>query len=193
MSDASRIDEIEESTYTYADYLEWNDGKRYEIIDGIAYMMAAPAPNHQRISMELSRQFSNFLLGKPCRVFAAPLDVRLFPQKDLTDDTVVQPDLLVVCDKTKLDKRGCNGAPDLVIEILSPSNDAEEMLRKFQKYLQAGVREYWVVDLDNHLIQVHIFDKGHYISSVYDGNALVPVSILLELRIDLNALWGVLE
>jgi Uma2 family endonuclease len=193
MSDPLRIEEIEESDYTYADYLEWDDGKRYELIDGTVYMMAAPSIDHQSISGEIFRQFSNFLLGKPCRVFAAPLDVRLFPQKNLGDNTVVQPDLLVVCDKTKLAKRGCNGAPDLVIEILSPSNDAEEMLRKFQKYLQAGVREYWVVDLERHLIQVHIFDKGRYISSTYDGDAVVPVSILPGLTIDLNALWSVLE
>jgi Uma2 family endonuclease len=190
MSDPLRI---EESAYTYADYLEWDDGKRYELIEGIAYMMAAPSIDHQSISGEIFRQFSNFLLGKSCRVFAAPLDVRIFPQKNLGDNTVVQPDLLVVCDKTKLAKRSCNGAPDLVIEILSPSNDAEEMLRKFQKYLQAGVREYWIVDLDNHLIQVHILDKGRYISSVYDNDAVVPVSILPGLSIDLNALWSVLE
>jgi Uma2 family endonuclease len=193
MSDPLRIEEIEENAYTYADYLEWDDGKRYELIDGIAYMMAAPTLNHQRISVELTRQFSNFLLGKSCRVFVAPTDVRLFPQKNLGDNTVVQPDLLVVCDKTKLAKRSCNGAPDLVIEILSPSNDAEEMLRKFQKYLQAGVREYWIVDLKRHLIQVHILDKGRYISSVYDGDAVVPVLILPGLTIDLNALWSVLE
>jgi Uma2 family endonuclease len=193
MSDPLRIEEIEENAYTYADYLEWDDGKRYELIDGTAYMMAAPTLNHQRISVELTRQFSNFLLGKSCRVFVAPTDVRLFPQKNLGDNTVVQPDLLVVCDKTKLTKRSCNGAPDLVIEILSPSNDAEEMLRKFQKYLQAGVREYWIVDLDNHLIQVHILDKGRYISNVYDGDAVVPVLILPGLSIDLNALWSVLE
>jgi Uma2 family endonuclease len=193
MSDPLRIEEVEESAYTYADYLEWDDGKRYELIDGIAYMMAAPSPDHQSISMELSRLFGNFLNRKPCRVFAAPFDVRLFPQKNLGDKTVVQPDLLVICDKTKLDKRGCNGAPDLVIEILSPANDAEEMLRKFQKYLQAGVREYWIIDLDNHLIQVHILNKGRYISSVYDGDAVVPVSILPGLSVELNALWGVLE
>ncbi|MDR3172406.1 MAG: Uma2 family endonuclease [Treponema sp.] len=187
MSDALCIDEIEEDIYTYADYLEWNDGKRYELIDGRAYMLAAPSTDHQSISGELFRQFSNFLLGKSCRVFAAPLDVRLF------DKTVVQPDLLVVCDKTKLDKRGCNGAPDMVIEIVSPSNGAEEMLRKFQKYLQAGVREYWVVDLDDRVIQVHILDKGRYISSVYDGDAVVPVSILPGFSVELNALWSVLE
>jgi Uma2 family endonuclease len=193
MSDPLRIAEIEESAYTYADYLEWDDGKRYELIDGTAYMMASPSTNHQSISGELFGQFWTFLRGKTCKVFSAPFDVRLFPQKNLNDKTVVQPDLLVVCDKTKLDKRSCNGAPDLVIEILSPSNDAEEMLQKFQKYLQASVREYWVVDLDNHLIQVHILDKCCYISSVYDGDTLVPVSILPGLSVDLNALWRVLE
>jgi Uma2 family endonuclease len=184
---------IEESGYTYAEYLEWDDGKRYELIDGVAYMMASPSTNHQIVSGEIFRQFSNFLLGKTCRVFAAPLDVRLFPQKDFSDDTVVQPDLLVVCDKTMLDKRGCNGAPDLIIEILSPSNDHSGMFKKFQKYLQAGVREYWIVDPDSRMIQVNILDKGCYVSNVYDGNAVVPVSVLPGLGIDLNALWSVLE
>jgi Uma2 family endonuclease len=193
MSDPLRIEEIEENTYTYTDYLKWDDGKRYELIDGIAYMMAAPTPNHQRISLKLSRLFGDFLDGKSCELFTAPFDVRLFPRKNLGDNTVVQPDLLVVCDKTRLDKRGCNGAPDLVIEILSPSNDAEEMLRKFQKYLQAGVREYWVIDLERRLIQVHILGKGRYISSVYDGDTVVPVLILPGLSINLNTLWSVLE
>jgi Uma2 family endonuclease len=192
MSDPLCIDETEGSGYTYADYLEWKDGKRYELIDGKASMMAGPSPNHQSVSGEIFRQFSNFLLRKPCRVFSAPLDVRLFPQKDLSDDTVVQPDLLVVCDKTKLDKRGCNGAPDLVIEILSPSNETGEMFKKFQKYLQAGVREYWIVDLDSRLIQVHLLDNGCYISNIYDGDN-VPVSVLPGLSIDLHALWSILE
>jgi Uma2 family endonuclease len=160
MSDALRIDEIEPTTYTYADYLEWDDGKRYELIDGTAYMMACPAPNHQRISVELTRQFSNFLFGKSCELFTTPFDVRLFPQKNLSDDTVVQTDLLVNCDKTKIDQHGCKGAPDLVIEILSPSNNLSEMFRKFQKYLEAGVREYWVINPEIQVVQMHILENG---------------------------------
>jgi Uma2 family endonuclease len=89
--------------------------------------------------MELSRQFGNFLRGKPCEVLAAPLDVRLFFQEDDSDDMVLQPDLLVVCDRAKLAKGPCNGAPDLVIEILSPPNTSKELVKKFNYYLEAGV------------------------------------------------------
>jgi Uma2 family endonuclease len=183
---------IEESAYTYADYLEWNDGKRYELIDGKAYMMASPSTAHQIISGELFGQFWNFLGGKTCRVFSAPFDVRLFPQKNLSDDTVVQPDLLVVCDKTKLDQRGCNGAPDLVIEILSPSNNYSEMFHKFQKYLEARVREYWIINPETQVVQAHILENGHYISTVYQNDDVIPVSILPGFSIDLKTIWSAL-
>jgi Uma2 family endonuclease len=89
-----------------------------------------------------------------------------FLKKNLSGDTVVQPDLLVICDKTKLDRRGCNGAPDLVIEILSPSNNFGEMFHKFQKYLEAGVREYWIINPETRVVQAHILENGHYISTV---------------------------
>ena len=184
---------IEKSAYTYADYLEWNDGKRYELIDGTAYMVAAPPPNRQRISLKLSRLFGDFLEGKSCEVFTAPFDVRLFPQKNLSDDTVVQPDLLVVCDKTKLDQRGCNGAPDLVIEILSPSNNGSEMFHKFQKYLEARVREYWIINPETQVVQAHILENDHYISTVYQNDDVIPVSILSGFSIDLKTIWSALQ
>ncbi|MDR0310315.1 MAG: Uma2 family endonuclease, partial [Acidobacteriota bacterium] len=106
--------------YTYADYASWDTEERYELIDGVPYLMSpAPLRKHQSILFELSGQFRNFLKGKPCKAFAAPFDVRL--NADTYDDTVVQPDLVVICDKLKLDAKGCVGAPDMVIEILSPS------------------------------------------------------------------------
>ena len=174
---------IEKSVYTYADYLKWNDGKRYELIDGRAYMMASPSTVHQIISGELFGQFWNFLGGKTCRVFSAPYDVRLFPKKNLSDDTVVQPDLLVICDKTKLDKGACNGAQDLIIEILSPSNDHNEMFKKFQKYLKAGVREYWIIHPEERVVQTHILDNGRYIAAVYEEET-VPLSVFPGFSID---------
>ncbi|GHV76209.1 hypothetical protein AGMMS49942_10300 [Spirochaetia bacterium] len=184
------LHETEKTHYTYADYLSWETDKRYELMDGVAYMMASPTVTHQDISMELSVQFGNFLLGKPCEVFAAPLDVRLFPREDRTDDTVLQPDLLVMCDKTKLSGGwSCDGAPDMVIEIVSPSNTVREMLRKFNYYLDAGVREYWVVDHDTQTVQVHVLENGHFISTIYKKDGTIPVSILPGLEVDLTSLW----
>jgi Uma2 family endonuclease len=134
--------------FSYADYKDWelNSGERYELIQGEARAMAAPSWYHQSISVETTRQFANFFLGKPCKVFSAPFDVRLFYQEDGSDDTVVQPDLSVVCGKEKRGKEGCRGAPDFVLEILSPGNTAEEMQKKLLLYKEAGVREYWIVD-----------------------------------------------
>jgi Uma2 family endonuclease len=185
------------TTYTYADYLGWETDKRYEIIDGEAYMMASPSVSHQAISRDLLGQFWDFLKGKPCQVFAAPLDVRLFPKDDNSDKTIVQPDLLVVCDKSKLeDGKSCRGAPDIVIEILSPSNTANPLFLKFNQYLAAGVREYWVIVPETKTIQVHVLEKrdgetaGHYISTVHDNVEGLDVSVLPGLRIDFTPIWG---
>ena len=190
MSDPVRIPDDEENRrYTYADYLEWEGPERYQLLNGEAFMMASPSVTHQALLMELSAQFSNWLKGKPCRVFAAPLDVRLFPEEDNSDDTVVQPDLLVVCDKDKIAKSSVNGPPDLVIEILSPSNTHGEQFYKFQYYLEAGVREYWVIEPEEKRVQVHIYENGHFLSSSYKGNDRIPVTILPGMDIALESLW----
>jgi len=163
MSDPAMAYE-EERKWTYADYKEWElkPGERFELIDGVAYAMAAPNTEHQRISMILSAVLFNYFQDKPCRPFAAPFDVRLFYEENESDDTVVQPDLVVVCDPAKLGKEGCEGAPDLVIEILSPSNTAIEMHRKLGLYQDAGVREYWVIDPDQKLIEIYRLINDHY-------------------------------
>jgi Uma2 family endonuclease len=144
---------------------------------------------HQGILRELLVQLANFLRGKPCQVFAAPLDVRLFPGEDRSDDTVVQPDILVVCDRSKLSKGSVDGPPDLVVEILSPSNTQKLMFLKFESYLTAGVREYWVLDPEQKKAQVHILHEGRYLSSAYKQDAVIPVSVLPPLSIDLATLW----
>ncbi|MDR1948850.1 MAG: Uma2 family endonuclease [Spirochaetaceae bacterium] len=197
MPTALKAEGTREPYYTYADYRGWDTKERYEIIDGTAYMMGAPSITHQAISRELLLQFGNFLKGKPCQVFTAPLDVRLFPEEDESDDTIVQPDLLVVCDKSKLaDVRSCRGAPDMVIEILSPSNSSGLVFLKFQKYLKAGVREYWAINPENRIIQVHLLEKPegalpvHYISGSYENPAALDVTVLPGLRIDFTDLWG---
>jgi Uma2 family endonuclease len=169
---------LEDQYYTYADMLEWDESLRAEIIDGEIYMMAPPAREHQDISGELHGQLWTFLKGKPCKVYPAPFGVRLFPKDDLSDDTVVEPDIVVVCDHSKLDDRGCNGAPDLVIEILSPSNTQRDRIVKFRKYLAAGVREYWVVDPGQKTVEVHILNAVQYVTTVYDAADEAPVSVL---------------
>jgi len=181
----------EELYYTYADYKEWDldEGERFELIEGEAYAMSAPNTRHQAMLMELSRQFANFLIGKPCKVFPAPFDVRLFYKADESDDTVVQPDISVICDRKKLGPEGCRGAPDLVIEILSPSNTAIEMELKRKLYQEAGVREYWVVDPENNGLTVYCFEKD-IIFKTYKSTDTVTVTIFPELNISLEQVFA---
>ena len=186
---AARLPE-DEGLYTYADYYSWDDDKRWELIDGVAYAMAAPTAAHQRISRELISQFHGFLRGKPCEVFSAPFDVRLFANQDdetdESDDTVVQPDLLVVCDSSKLsDGRSCKGAPDLVVEILSPSTASRDRIVKLQKYLEAGVREYWIVDPNAQTVRVFLLKDGKFTRRKYGETDIVPVTVLPGLTINL--------
>lgn len=170
--------------YTYFDYITWDDEKRYELIDGIPYMMSpAPTQRHQEVSGALFNQFYTFLKGQSCKIFSAPFDVRL--NVDCGDDTVFQPDLLIVCDHSKLDGKCCKGAPDLVIEIVSPSTARTDRVIKYQKYLAAGVKEYWIVEPDTKTIQVCILENGRYYMTAYDDTASVTVSILEGLQISL--------
>jgi Uma2 family endonuclease len=148
------------SNFKYNDYLNWPEDIRVEIIHGVAYMMSPPVTIHQKISMLLSLRFASFLEGKTCQVFAAPFGVRLFPKEDKTDDTVVEPDIVVVCDPSKIDERGCNGAPDLIIEILSPSTRRKDRYIKRELYQKAGVREYWMVSPEDCEIEVHLFEEN---------------------------------
>jgi Uma2 family endonuclease len=170
----------EERRFTYADYKEWElaVGERYELIYGEAFAMAAPNTRHQVIIGELFTHFYVYLRGKPCQAFIAPYDVRLFYEEDESDDTVVQPDIMVVCDKDKIGPEGCRGAPDLVIEILSPSNTAIEMERKFSLYQEAGVREYWIVDSKNNILRVHYFQDSAVLTNTYKSADTVPVAVL---------------
>ena len=188
MSDALLAPQ-ENGYYTYADYLTWEGPERYQIIYGEVFMMASPSVNHQAICMELSRLFSTWLLGKPCRVFAAPLDVRLFPEDDNSDDTVVQPDLLVVCDKEKLGKGSVNGSPDIAIEIISPSTSNKEHFLKFRAYMDAGIREYWMIEPEQKLVQVYINENGHFVSFGYKSEDVVQSTVLQGFSVDLKTLW----
>jgi len=182
----------EEAFHTYADYKEWElaEGERYELIFGEAFAMSAPNLRHQAIQMALSTQFYNFLQGKPCKVYAAPVDVRLFYEEDESDDTVVQPDIIVVCDEKKRGYEGCRGAPDLIIEILSPSNTAIEMQRKRRLYRKAGVREYWVVDPENNELEVYLFQNNRILTDTYGNEDIVSVTTLPGLNISLEQVFA---
>ena len=188
----------EESRFTYADYRAWElkEGERYELINGEAFAMSGPSTRHQVVSREISGQFYVYLRGKTCQLFTAPYDVRLFYEEDENgkddagDDTVVQPDIMVICDKSRIGPEGCRGAPDLVVEILSPSNKAIEMEQKRSLYRQAGVREYWVVDTQSNRITVYCFKDGAILTKTYESTDTVPVDILPGFGIELGQVFA---
>jgi Uma2 family endonuclease len=184
------VQEKQEARYTYADVLEWDEGERYELLDGEAIMMAPPNRMHQEILMELAAQLHAFLKGKPCKVYPAPFGVRLFPREDNSDDTYFEPDISVICDSSKLDDHGCKGAPDMVVEILSPSNDRYDLITKLNKYRQAGVREYWIVDPEDKILQVHLFEGGDHKIAHYESGAAAPVAVLPGCQIDMTAVFA---
>ena len=164
--------------FTYKEYCSWPDDERWELIDGVAYdMCAAPTSNHQWISSELARKIGNYLENKQCKTFSAPFDVMLplFPIEDENNiDTIVQPDISVICDLSKIIEMGCLGAPDLIVEILSPSTSKKDLNEKFQLYEKHGVKEYWIVDPGNKYIRVfHLITEGKK-SGKYDDGTLVP-------------------
>jgi Uma2 family endonuclease len=189
----------ENRKYTYADYLAWPEDERIEIIEGVPYytyggpvfeggpvMQAAPAMAHQEASIELLRQLLSFLKDKPCKVFHAPFAVRL--NADKGDDTALEPDIVVVCDKSKLDSRGCNGAPDLVMEIMSPSTARKDRILKLNKYQQAGVREYWIVDPETKTVQAMVFETGDI--KGYTDTDIAPVAVLPGCEITLQDVFA---
>lgn len=183
-------------TYTYADYLLWQFEERLELIKGKIFKMS-PAPNtvHQRISTQLQGNLFIYLKNIPCNLFSAPFDVRLhdvrksvIANRDIY--TVVQPDLCVVCDESKLDERGCLGAPDLIVEILSPGNSKTEMLNKFELYQESGVREYWLVEPSQHAVLVYVLNEaGHYVG-LQPAVDTLRSTIFPDLEIDLENIFN---
>ena len=158
-----------EEHWTYAHYKTWPDDERWELIHGVAYNMSAtPATPHQALLVYFIRKIGNMLEGRPCQLFAAPFDVFLPAGDEKEDDidTIVQPDVVVICDKNKINYKGCRGAPDLIIEILSPSTSRKDQREKFDLYQEKGVREYWVVDVKGRWITQYLrgaeglFDNG---------------------------------
>lgn len=173
----------EEKRYTFADVLTWDEKDRIEIINGEAIMMAPPSRVHQEISVAITAQLYNYLEGKRCRVYPAPFGVRLFEQdgdRPEDVDTMVEPDISVVCDHSKLDDHGCKGAPDLVIEILSPSTQRHDRLVKLGLYQRAGVREYWTVNPEDKTVQVMLRDDNGVLQlhEVYGRDGVAKVNVL---------------
>lgn len=174
--------------HTYGDYLTWPEDVRYELIDGEAFCMApAPTRSHQRLLMEISRQVADALEGGPCEVNLAPFDVRL-PDGDEADEaiaTVVQPDLLVVCDPAKLDERGCRGAPDWIVEVLSPGSAGHDQIRKLAIYERHGVREYWLAHPVDRVVTVYRLEDGAFACpSVHEMQGMLRCKACPEVEID---------
>lgn len=182
------------ATYSYADYLTWQLDETVELIKG-KIMAMSPAPNlkHQRISRNILLAIGNFLRKKQCQVFNAPFDVKLYNSKKskLADQdvySVVQPDLCVICDKEKLTEQGCNGAPDWIIEVLSPGNTKKEMRLKYDLYQENGVTEYWLVYPYEQAVYQFVLDQNtekYQLFAMHAGDDIAKPYLFPELEIDL--------
>jgi Uma2 family endonuclease len=182
--------------YTYADYLRWKFEETVELIKGRIIQMSAPSRKHQAVSRDLSGLFFNYFKQHNCHFYAAPFDVRLLDrQKSAKANheiyTVVQPDLCIICDESKLDDRGCVGAPDLVVEILSPGNSAKEMRVKKDLYEENGIREYWIIDPEHETAhQFVLLDSGAYSpATIYINEDTLQCGIFPELRVYLREVF----
>lgn len=186
------------ASYSYADYLTWQLDEAVELIKGkIQLMVPAPNVKHQRISWQFSGELFNYFNGKDCNAFSAPFDVRLYDRtksllanREIT--TVVQPDICVICDKSKLDEQGCNGAPDWIIEILSKGNSQKEVKIKHALYAESGVKEYWLVFPYEEVINQFVLNEktGQYqLANSYAGDDVAAPSLFPDLAIDLTVLF----
>lgn len=180
-------------TYSYANYLNWHIQERFELIKGKIFEMTAPSTKHQRFTGRIFLELGNFLKGKKCEAFIAPFDVR-FPYKSKDDvdvTTVLQPDVCVVCDPGKIDSRGCLGAPDIVVEVLSPGNNRKELDNKYKIYEEFGVREYWIVHpSERSLLQYMLNDEGVFVAGkpYASGDELIS-DLLPGFRLNIDELF----
>ncbi len=177
--------------YTYADYKKWEDGERWELIYGEAYNMSpAPTRTHQIISGNLFFLIKGYLEDKKCQVYAAPLDVIFVDRANKYEEdieTVVQPDIVVICDENKLDDAGCKGSPDIVIEILSLSTYKRDKFEKFYLYEKYGVKEYWIVYPGEKIVEIYKLTDGRYGEpDVYGIGDNITVGLFPDLNIDCN-------
>ena len=181
------------NTFTYAEYLKWPEEDRYELIQGIAIAQAAPNTDHQQCSIALSSHFYFHLVGKTCKVFEAPFDVILAEKgkRDFEKVDVVQPDIVVVCNPEIITTRGCEGIPDLIIEILSPGTYRKDLNEKFNLYEQKGVKEYWLVSPGDASVVVYLLDENgvYRQAGIYGREEKVPVACLPGFEIDLTRIF----
>ena len=191
----SKVEEPDSSiTYTYADYLQWKFEERLELFRGKIFKLSAPNTRHQDISRNILVPIALFLKKKSCKVFAAPFDVRLPVKNKKKDDeitTVVQPDICVICDETKIDSRGCCGAPDLMVEILSPGNSKKEIRLKYELYEEASVKEYWIVNPVEENIVVFILNEERKFCGLkmYASGDTIESLAVNGLKINLNEIF----
>ncbi|MCL2009275.1 MAG: Uma2 family endonuclease [Synergistaceae bacterium] len=183
-----------EEYYTYGDYKSWDDDLRWELIDGEVFCMSpGPGTEHQSLSGNLFGRLFNYFNGKECRVFAAPFDVTLPKGNEPEDeiDTVVQPDIMILCDMLKLQRNGIKGAPDVVFEILSPSTAHRDLDDKFRLYERAGVKEYVIVDPQNCVIYAYRIDSGGRFSwkKAYGADDVLEFGMFPDLKIPLSPVW----
>jgi Uma2 family endonuclease len=185
-------------TYSYANYLNWLFEDRVELIKGKIFKMSpAPSRMHQEISRNIFLKVGVFLQDQLCKVYSAPFDVR-FPKESKADRdvyTVLQPDICVVCDKSKLDDRGCIGAPDLIVEILSPGNTKVELLHKYQVYQEFGVKEYWVVSQSDQSILIYTLNEhGKFQpSKIFTLSEKITSTVLPGFELALDDVFGNLD
>jgi Uma2 family endonuclease len=193
--DYVKVEEPDHSlTYTYADYLAWKFKERLELFRGKIFKMAAPNMNHQVVGGHLYNQFYNYLKGKTCQVFIAAFDVRLPVRNRKKDDeitTVVQPDICIFCDPSKLDDRGACGAPDLAIETLSPGNRKEELRMKYEVYEEAGVKEYWIADPAKKAVLVFLLqpDGKFSVPEIFTGSDQLAAQCVPGLKFNINEIF----
>jgi Uma2 family endonuclease len=176
--------------YSYEQFLELTkDVERAELIDGEIYMLASPSPEHQRISMRLSNKLFNYLQGSNCEVFTAPLDVVL--ENEATDEKQsVQPDLVIICDKSKFTTINYTGVPELVIEILSPSTTSKDTIKKMDLYMKFGVKEYWIIKPKSKAADVYLLEDGVYTEPMaYSKDDILRSNIFDDLSIELKAIF----
>ena len=178
--------------YTFSDYMLWQFNDRVELLRGFINKMS-PAPNrrHQVLSRNLTFSLINkFKKGTTCEVYFAPFDVRLPVPSAKKDTTVVQPDICIICDKSKLDDQGCNGAPDLIVEILSPSNSKHDADTKFKLYEESGVKEYWMVDPEKQMVFVYTLQNQIYIGlKPFTLDETIDSPLFPDLKVEVNEIF----
>lgn len=181
---------LQPETINLTQYEALPEDIRVEVFDGVIYNMTSPSQMHQSILLELSTLLNTYIKRKrgDCKVFIAPFDV-LLSDNPLT---IVQPDIMIVCDKNKLDEKRCNGAPDFIIEIVSPSNPSDDYIRKLYYYKNTGIREYWIVDPRRKTVTINYFEKN-LLNIQYSFESTIKVNIYDDLYINFSDIANLLN